>query len=114
MRISSDAPSSLEQTARLQSMQWADTLLVCFVAIFLCSSYLFCFLYRRCCLRSRRHHGMALVPSAAIAVSDIEEPLLGEYNDDQLPTIEPVPLAHEFQPSAPPLSWESEHRGFPS
>jgi hypothetical protein len=57
---------------------------------------------------------MALVPSAAIAVSDIEEPLLGEYNDDQLPTIEPVPLAHEFQPSAPPLSWESEHRGFPS
>ncbi|KAG7393568.1 hypothetical protein PHYPSEUDO_007405 [Phytophthora pseudosyringae] len=113
MWVDTDAPSSLRQTARLQRMQWADALLVCFVAMFLCSSYLFCFLYRRCCLQKRRYHKMARVPSATIMVSDMEEPLLGGSScDDQLPTFEAMPLAHEYQPSAPPLSWESEPRGF--
>ncbi|KAK1948244.1 hypothetical protein P3T76_000534 [Phytophthora citrophthora] len=113
MWVDNDAPSSLRQAARFQRMQWADALLVCFVALFLCSSYLFCFLYRRCCLRKRRVNEMARVPSATFMVSDMEEPLLGDtiYND-QLATIEPVPLAHEYQPSAPPMSWDNEHRGF--
>ncbi|KAL4169933.1 hypothetical protein KRP22_010844 [Phytophthora ramorum] len=108
MWIDTDAPSSLQQSARLQRMQWADAMLVCFVVVFLCSSYLFCFLYRRCCLRKQRHHQMARVPSATMMESDMEEPLLGVTNYDPLPTIDPIPLSHEYQPSAPPLSWESE------
>ncbi|KAG2797432.1 hypothetical protein PC118_g21547 [Phytophthora cactorum] len=104
MWVDPNTPSSLQQTARLQRMHWADALLVCFVAVFLCSSYLFCFLYRRCCLRKRRYNEMAHVSSATIMISDMEEPLLGDSTyDDQLPTIESVPLAHEYQPSAPPL-----------
>ncbi|KAG6609883.1 M96 mating-specific protein family [Phytophthora cinnamomi] len=113
MWVDVDAPSSQQQTARLQRMQWADALLVCFVAVFLCSSYLFCFLYRRCCLQRRRYNEMARVPTAAMMVSDMEEPLLGDPSyEDQLPTVQPVPLAHEYQPSAPPLSWDSDTRGF--
>ncbi|POM61433.1 M96 mating-specific protein family [Phytophthora palmivora] len=106
-----NTPSSLQQTARLQQMRWAEALLVCFVAVFLCGSYLFCFFYRRCCLQKRRYHEMARVPSATIAVSDLEEPLLGDSHYDQLPIIESVPLAHKYQPSAPPMNWENEHRG---
>ncbi|EEY65841.1 M96 mating-specific protein family [Phytophthora infestans T30-4] len=104
MWIDTNVPSSLLQTARLEQRHWANTLLVFFVAVFLCSSYLFCFLYRRCCLCKRRHNEMALVPSATVMVSDMEEPLLGDsVYDGQVPTFEYVPLAHEYQPSAPPL-----------
>eukprot|EP00644_Phytophthora_capsici_P002247 jgi/Phyca11/568042/estExt2_Genewise1.C_PHYCAscaffold_270273 len=112
MWVDNDAPSSQRRAARFQRMQWADALLVCFVTLFLCSSYLFCFLYRRCCLRKRRVNEMARVPNATIMVSDMEEPLLGDtmYND-QLPTIEAVPLAIEYQPSAPPMNWGSDHGG---
>lgn len=31
--------------------------------------------------------------------------------EDQLPTVQPVPLAREYQPSAPPLSWDSDPSG---
>ncbi|OWZ24826.1 M96 mating-specific protein [Phytophthora megakarya] len=114
MWVDKNVLSSMQQTARLQQMQWAEGLLVCLVALFLCGSYLFCFLYRRCWLSKRRYCEMARVPSAAITVSDMEEPLLGDSNyENQLPIIDSVPLAHEYQPSAPPLlSWENEHRGF--
>ncbi|ETI37608.1 hypothetical protein F441_16211 [Phytophthora nicotianae CJ01A1] len=113
MWVDTDVPSSLQQTARLEQMHWTDALLVCFVAVFLCSSYLFCYLYRRCCLWKRRSNEMARVPSATIMISDMEEPLLADSTyDNQLPTIESVPLAHEYQPTAPPLSWENDYRGF--
>ncbi|RLN88220.1 hypothetical protein BBJ28_00008528 [Nothophytophthora sp. Chile5] len=105
------------RTARLQRMQWADMLLVGFVAFFLCGSYLFCHLYRRCCLernrRKQRSDKMARVPGATVLVSDMDEPLLGPPDYEQPPLFDRSPPAYDYLPSAPPLSWESERRGSP-
>uniref|UniRef100_A0AAV1VMG1 ATP synthase F0 subunit 8 n=1 Tax=Peronospora matthiolae TaxID=2874970 RepID=A0AAV1VMG1_9STRA len=97
--------SLLRQTATASSMQWTDTILWLFLAVFLIVSSLFCFSYRHCCRFLPRR------PNEAMRPRDMEEPLLGALSQNQMPPLVRHSLAREFEPSAPPLCWELEQRG---
>ena len=86
----------LQQNVMLQHMQWIDVALVSFGILL--------YFYRRYYLQQQRHNKMANVPNSTIMDHSMKEPLLVNSNDDKLIAIEPVTLAREYQPSAPPLT----------
>ncbi|CEG38150.1 uncharacterized protein PHALS_08239 [Plasmopara halstedii] len=104
MWVDADPQYLLRQSTRPGRMHWANMLLVCLIAAILCTLYLACFQYRRCCCQEEHRREMARVPSATSMISDMEEPLLkaSDFNEQSL-TIESDSVAL-YQPSAPPFS----------
>lgn len=90
----------------------ADVALVASLLVFLLASYMYCVCSRRVRRerdRRQRHGSAGKEKQRRVFVRDMEEPLLGPPEYEQPPARELPPPAYEYLPSAPPLSWESEH-----